>query len=140
MEPLWSVIVDEHAVSRGSRPTVGRGLGIFPAAVLLAGLLLVGVAPVVSSVAAICIGPSCTPSGDWTQFHNSVTRVGYNAVENQLGPSNVAALGVAWHAEPQERAGLWKSVELPGSVGYAWQGRCRYQHRRVARTSWIPRR
>ena len=53
MEPLWSVIVDEHAVSRGSRPTVGRGLGIFPAAVLLAGLLLVGVAPVVSSVAAV---------------------------------------------------------------------------------------
>jgi outer membrane protein assembly factor BamB len=35
-------------------------------------------------------------TGDWTQFHNSPSRQGYNTAEHVLSAANVAALGVKW--------------------------------------------
>ena len=87
------------AAAPEKRRTRGRGWALFQiaglasASFLLAGLVLVAAVPLISHAAAIVIGP---PSGDWPQFHNGPTHVGYNTTESVLTASDVHLMGVAW--------------------------------------------
>jgi hypothetical protein len=76
--------------ARHSR-SLARQASLAPASLLLSTLLLVGVVPGASFVAA-----SAPPSGDWTQFHNGSTHQGYNSTETRLSASNVAFMTKAW--------------------------------------------
>jgi len=91
MKSLTSVVAHSHVGSQGSRQAMVRFLGAAPAALLLSSLLLVAAVPMIASVAAMG-----TPSGDWTQFHNGPTHVGYNTQETILSASNAQTLGLAW--------------------------------------------
>ncbi len=91
MKTLVTAAVHSPRGLPASRTSLIRLLGIAPAALLLSSLLLVVVAPLTVPVAALGV-----PSGDWTQFHNGVTHVGYNTEEATLSVANAHTLRTAW--------------------------------------------
>jgi len=62
-----------------------------------AGALAVALMPATTLAAPASPQPAIA-AGDWAQYHNGPSHQSYNAQENLLSPSNVAALGVAWTA------------------------------------------
>jgi outer membrane protein assembly factor BamB len=91
MKALVAAVVHARGGLPSSRSALIRLLGITPAAILLSGLLFVVAAPFAAPVAAKGV-----PSGDWTQFHNGVTHLGYNTQETTLSVANAHTLRPAW--------------------------------------------
>jgi outer membrane protein assembly factor BamB len=80
--------------SDGGRRSLGGWVVVVPVSLLLSGLLLVGVLPAASPVAAICtVGCGY---GDWPTFHSNTTRTGVQANETKLSTSTVGSMTEAW--------------------------------------------
>jgi outer membrane protein assembly factor BamB len=56
------------------------------------------------------------PTGDWAQFHNGPTRVGYNAQEHTLSGSNLDLVATAWTGTTG--GDVWSSPAVANGVVY----------------------
>jgi outer membrane protein assembly factor BamB len=59
---------------------------------------------------------SAKTTGDWTMFHNSNDRVGYNSSETGIGTSNAANLTLKWSF--MSGASVWSSPTISAGIVY----------------------
>jgi outer membrane protein assembly factor BamB len=102
MKSLVSVKVHAQADSPASQPAshsrIRRSRGLFARLLALSAAAALVVALMPAPALAAPVQPQIVAAGDWTQYHNGPTHQSYNAQENLLSSSDVAALGVAWTA------------------------------------------
>ena len=102
-----------HSADRRSRRVIVRALALGAVAALAVALMPFSAS---AATAKPHVVPAVVASGDWAQFRDSPTHVGYNTQEDTISASNVGALAVAWTGATGDA--ITSSPAVAGGVVY----------------------